>query len=110
MVNFFSLNISNWGKTEQTVEEVTTMYASSASPLHRIAFDARSFHVMCYTPRSENIGNLVRPTSTVEAKKLYFERLTINPIALHVTLMTTPNTPADEYALPLTRGRLSFIA
>lgn len=32
MVNFFSLNISNWGKTEQTVEEVTTMYASSASP------------------------------------------------------------------------------
>lgn len=69
MVNFFSLNISNWGKTEQTVEEVTTI---------------------------ENIGNLVRPTSTVEAKKLYFERLTINPIALHVTLMTTPNTPADE--------------
>jgi hypothetical protein len=27
MVNFFSLNISNWGKTEQTVEEVTTTYA-----------------------------------------------------------------------------------
>jgi hypothetical protein len=32
MVNFFSLNISNWGKTEQTVEEVTTTYAPAAPP------------------------------------------------------------------------------